>query len=72
MSVTSMRCALCNEYVDQAMDSAEHLFLNAISGRRNLRGILWIETRRPNSNGNLPVRGTGCRDIHEAAAFGPP
>jgi hypothetical protein len=37
-----MNCALCNEILDESLDSREHLILNAIGGRRKVRGVLCI------------------------------
>jgi hypothetical protein len=37
-----MNCALCNEILDESFDSREHLILNAIGGRRKVRGVLCI------------------------------
>jgi len=44
-----MNCALCNEILDESLDSWEHLILNAIGGRRKVRGVLCI--RCNNSSG---------------------
>jgi hypothetical protein len=35
-----LNCALCNEILDESLDSWEHLILNAIGGRRKVRGVL--------------------------------
>ena len=35
-----MNCALCNEILDESLGSREHLILNAIGGRRKVRGVL--------------------------------
>jgi hypothetical protein len=35
-----MNCALCNEILNESLDSREHLILNAIGGRRKVRGVL--------------------------------
>jgi hypothetical protein len=37
-----MNCALCNDILDESLDSREHLILNAIGGRRKVSGVLCI------------------------------
>lgn len=37
-----MECALCDRLIDESTDSKEHLVLNAVGGRRTVRGVLCV------------------------------